>query len=99
MKKRIIMAAIILVLIVSMASTVPGKEQYVDWAVDQARERIGGDNPFLGAGIELAGPQIISNHTEESYYFVCKVYKTEIMGKQVKVIGIFHSFIPVSKNG
>ncbi len=97
MKKWIVTFGIIVILLMVMVVTKPSEDQYIDWVVDKAGEQLAGDNPFIGAGIELIGPNIIRNHTTEKDYFIYKEYKTEMLGKKVKVIGIFHTFIPISK--
>ena len=47
-------------------------------------------------GISLFGEQMIENHTEVHDYLLFNTFKTEFRGRELKFIGVFHTFIPLS---
>lgn len=94
MKKYIVIIILAIALFVS-AMTNPSKAQFVVWAKDQLVEQ--SNNKYLKFGIELVGDQLISSVTTKHDYVFFSLYEVNVLDQEIKVIGLFNQFIPISK--
>jgi hypothetical protein len=94
MKKLLIIGAFAICLIIS-AQTNPSKGEFVTWAKDQLK--IESKNKYLDFGIDLLGEKLISKVTTKKDYVFFSVYEVKALDKEIKVVGVFNHFIPISK--
>lgn len=94
MKKLIIIGALAIFLIIS-AQTNPSKGEFVTWAKDQLKSE--SKNMYVDFGIDLLGEKLISSVTTKQDYVFFSVYEVKALNKQIKVVGLFNHFIPISK--
>lgn len=94
MKKYIFIIIIAIVLIVS-AQTNPSKNQFVVWAKEKLMKE--SKNQYLDFGIELLGDKLISSVTTTNNYVFFSLYEVKVLDQEIKVIGVFNQFIPISK--
>lgn len=96
--KRIISIIFLIVIVFVLSETNPGRSEYIEWISHEAMDQ---SSSIVEKGIlTLAGEKVFDMGTTDSDYFVFSVYKTDFteigMGK-VTCIGVFNSFIPISK--
>ncbi|PGS48295.1 DUF4359 domain-containing protein [Bacillus sp. AFS041924] len=94
MKKLMIIGALAIGLIIS-AQTNPSKGEFVTWAKDQLKSE--SKNKYVDFGIDLLGEKLISSVTTKQDYVFFSVYEVKALDKQIKVVGVFNHFIPISK--
>ncbi|PEJ56874.1 MULTISPECIES: hypothetical protein [unclassified Bacillus (in: firmicutes)] len=94
MKKLIIIGALAICLIIS-AQTNPTKGEFVSWAKDELKSE--SKNKYLDFGIDLLGEKLISSVTTNKDYVFFSIYEVKAFDKQIKVVGLFNHFIPISK--
>ncbi|MEH6939555.1 hypothetical protein V7056_17160 [Bacillus sp. JJ664] len=94
MKKYIFIIILAIVLFIS-AKTNPTKHQFVVWAKDKLVEE--SNNKYLKFGIELVGDHLISSVTTKHDYVFFSLYEVKVLDQEIKVIGVFDRFIPISK--
>ncbi|MCA1060403.1 DUF4359 domain-containing protein [Rossellomorea aquimaris] len=96
MKKWIILLCSFVILSAVMFETKPSQDHYTDWLLENISYRMEGESPLMTMGISLFGEQMVENHTEVNDYLLFNTFKTEFRGKELKFIGVFHTFIPLS---
>lgn len=80
-------------------STNPTKEEYISWLSDKYLSQSNQTNQLVNFGMEVLGKPILRASTAEKNYAIFSIYDTELPnGKGGKVLGVFHFFIPISKN-
>ncbi|MES9685592.1 hypothetical protein CN514_06795 [Bacillus sp. AFS001701] len=94
MKKLLVIGALAICLIIS-AQTNPSKGEFVTWAKDQLK--LESKNKYIDFGIDLLGEKLISKVTTKKDYVFFSVYEVKALDKEIKVIGLFNHFIPISK--
>ncbi len=97
-KKWIILCSVI-VLSAIMYMTKPSQDDYTAWLLENMSDRMEGQSPMMSMGLSLFGEQMIENRTEVNDYLLFNTFKTEFRGKELKFIGVFHTFIPLSLDG
>lgn len=97
MKKKLSLI-IVIAIILLMAFTNPTKAEYVDWASNKLNEAVGEDNTLASIGIELFGNSVISSTTNKKSLLIGSLFTTTYEEQEVKVIGIFGNFIPISNS-
>lgn len=99
-KKISIILIIVVVIALGMFLSKPSKAQYTSWVTNKLSQRLGQQNPMLEKGFLLfGGERLIEANTKSSDYGVVVVYETELRGQNVKVLGLFSTFIPIGKSG
>jgi hypothetical protein len=97
--KKIVSIILLIVVVFVLSETNPGRSAYIEWVTHEAMDQ---SSNILEKGIlSLAGEKVFDMGTTESDYFIFSVYKTdfsEIGLGQVTCIGVFNTFIPISKN-
>ncbi len=96
--KRLASVILFVAAIFVLSATNPERAEYIDWINHKAMDK---SSNLLQKGIlSIAGKSIFDAGTTRSDYFIFSIYETDFsevgMGK-VKSIGIFHRFIPISK--
>ena len=94
MKKFLVIGALAVCLIIS-AQTNPSKGEFVTWAKDQLK--LESKNKYIDFGIDLLGEKLISKVTTKKDYVFFSVYEVKALDKEIKVVGLFNHFIPISK--
>ncbi|MFD4705153.1 hypothetical protein ACFWM3_09805 [Gottfriedia sp. NPDC058432] len=94
MKKLLVIVALAVCLIIS-AQTNPSKGEFVTWAKDQLK--LESKNKYIDFGIDLLGEKLISKVTTKKDYVFFSVYEVKALDKEIKVVGLFNHFIPISK--
>ncbi|PGM57057.1 DUF4359 domain-containing protein [Bacillus sp. AFS053548] len=94
MKKLLVIGALAICLIIS-AQTNPSKGEFVTWAKDQLK--LESKNKYVDFGIDLLGEKLISKVTTKKDYVFFSVYEVKALDKEIKVVGLFNHFIPISK--
>ncbi|KQL33751.1 hypothetical protein AN960_19015 [Bacillus sp. FJAT-25509] len=94
MKKLLVIVALAVCLIIS-AQTNPSKGEFVTWAKDQLK--LESKNKYIDFGIDLLGEKLISKVTTKKDYIFFSVYEVKALDKEIKVVGLFNHFIPISK--
>ncbi|ODG91436.1 MULTISPECIES: hypothetical protein [Bacillaceae] len=94
MKKLLVIGVLAICLIIS-AQTNPSKGEFVTWAKDQLK--LESKNKYLDFGIDLLGEKLISKVTTKKDYVFFSVYEVKALDKDIKVVGLFNHFIPISK--
>ncbi|MGG0176318.1 hypothetical protein [Gottfriedia acidiceleris] len=94
MKKLLVIGALAICLIIS-AQTNPSKGEFVTWAKDQLK--LESKNKYIDFGIDLLGEKLISKVTTKKDYVFFSVYEVKALDKDIKVVGLFNHFIPISK--
>ncbi|MFF2875207.1 hypothetical protein ACFVR2_02675 [Gottfriedia sp. NPDC057991] len=94
MKKLLVIGALAVCLIIS-AQTNPSKGEFVTWAKDQLK--LESKNKYIDFGIDLLGEKLISKVTTKKDYVFFSVYEVKALDKDIKVVGLFNHFIPISK--
>ncbi|MEH7349621.1 hypothetical protein [Gottfriedia acidiceleris] len=94
MKKLLVIGALAVCLIIS-AQTNPSKGEFVTWAKDQLK--LESKNKYIDFGIDLLGEKLISKVTTKKDYVFFSVYEVKALDKEIKVVGLFNHFIPISK--
>jgi hypothetical protein len=95
--KRILSIICLVAVLVVLSKTNPPRSEYVAWLNHNAMDK---SSNLLEKGLfSLAGKPIFDMGTTETDYYLFTIYKTDFssvgMG-EVKSIGIFHQFIPIS---
>ncbi|WLR42853.1 DUF4359 domain-containing protein [Bacillus carboniphilus] len=80
----------------TMYLTKPADYEYDEWALELISEREAEENPLKEVGLQLLGEKIIADNTFVEDYFFLKVYTTSLNDKELKVIGLYNNFIPIS---
>ncbi|MFP7297216.1 hypothetical protein [Neobacillus niacini] len=97
--KKVISIILLIVIVFVLSETNPGRSEYIEWITHEAMDQ---SSNILEKGIlSLAGEEVFDMGTTDKDYFIFSVYKTdfsEIGLSQVTCIGVFNSFIPISKN-
>jgi hypothetical protein len=84
-------------ILVIAAVTNPSKEKFVIWAKDQLKGKY--NNGLVNMGIEVLGDGVINSVTNSSNYVFFTVYDSKISAsKDIKVLGVFNNFIPLSNS-
>lgn len=95
--KKIFFVIIIGFILVIAAVTNPSKENFVIWAKGQLKSQ--SNNGLVNMGIEVFGDGVINSVTNTQNYVFFSVYDSKISNSnEVKVLGIFNNFIPLSKS-
>ncbi|PFH90705.1 hypothetical protein [Bacillus sp. AFS088145] len=94
MKKLLVIGALAICLIISV-QTNPSKGEFVTWAKDQLK--LESKNKYVDFGIDLLGEKLISKVTTKKDYVFFSVYEVKALDKEIKVVGLFNHFIPISK--
>ena len=97
--KKIVSIILLIVIVFVLSETNPGRSAYIEWVTHEAMNQ--SSNLFEKGILSLAGEKVFDMGTTESDYFFLSVYKTdfsEIGLGQVSCIGVFNTFIPISKN-
>lgn len=96
MKKTFFVIIIGFILLIA-AVTNPSKEKFVIWAKEQLKSQ--SNNGLVNMGIEVFGDGVINSVTNTQNYVFFSVYDSKISNSnEVKVLGIFNNFIPLSKS-
>ncbi|MED1206044.1 DUF4359 domain-containing protein [Heyndrickxia acidicola] len=90
--KKVLLAGVVLLV---MLLTNPSKDEYVQWLTDKAKEK--SNNSLVNAGIQLLGPHIFSAVTKEDNWLFISYYDTKIQNHEIKALGLFKHFIPLSE--
>jgi hypothetical protein len=95
--KRIVSIICLVAVLVILTKTNPSRSEYVNWINHKAMDK---SSNVLEKGIfSLAGKSIFDMGTTQTDYYLFTIYKTDFssvgMG-EVKSIGIFNQFIPIS---
>jgi hypothetical protein len=97
--KKVVSIILLIVIVFVLSETNPGRSAYIEWVTHEAMDQ---SSNILEKGIlSLAGEKVFDMGTTESDYFIFSVYKTdftEIGQGRVTSIGVFNTFIPVSKH-
>ncbi|TMU87215.1 hypothetical protein FGG79_03515 [Bacillus sp. BHET2] len=100
MKKWMVLSIVSIVALSGiMFVTKPSQDQYTAWLKEHITERMEGQSSMITVGISLFGEQMIENHTEVKDYLVFNTFETDFRGKELKFVGVFHTFIPLSLGG
>ncbi|MEH7453510.1 hypothetical protein [Gottfriedia acidiceleris] len=94
MKKLLVIGALAICLIIS-AQTNPSKGEFVTWAKEQLK--LESKNKYVDFGIDLLGEKLISKVTTKKDYVFFSIYEVKALDKEIKVVGLFNHFIPISK--
>ncbi|WP_088041815.1 DUF4359 domain-containing protein [Bacillus sp. EAC] len=94
--KKLIVAVIIAVVLIISAQTNPTKGEFVVWAKEKLKKE--SKNKYIDFGLDLLGDKLISSATTTHNYKFFSLYEVRVLNKQVKVIGVFDHFIPISKS-
>jgi len=85
---------IILIIMIFMAVTNPGMDDYVDWVTDQSREEA--SNRFEELVASFVGETMVRRVTSRDNYVLFSIYETDIPDvngeESSRVIGIFGNF-------
>ena len=90
MRKLLLAGGLLLVMLL----TNPSKAEYVQWLTGKAKEK--SNNVLVNAGIDWFGSSIFSAATKEDNWLFVSYYDTKIQHHEIKVLGLFKHFIPVS---
>ena len=93
--KKIISLCILAIVLIVATQTNPSKAEFVDWAKEKLK--VESKNKYIDLGIDLFGEKLINSVTTKEDYVFLSLYEVTAMNKQIKVIGIFNHFIPISK--
>jgi len=97
--KRIVTIICLVAVLFILTKTNPPRSEYVAWINQKAMDK---SSNILEKGIfSLAGKPIFDMGTTQKDYYLFTIYKTDFssvgMG-EVKSIGIFNQFIPISSS-
>lgn len=96
MKKKIILSILILLLFTAIITN-PNKNDYVAWCKESSMNK---SEDILSYGLlSVFGNSIYTTTTKSSNYYLFSIYETNIVDNEIKVLGIFNKFIPISKTG
>ncbi|WP_168122831.1 DUF4359 domain-containing protein [Paenibacillus sp. HB172176] len=95
--KLAILLTCVVVLLALMFFTKPGMDQYQEWVQEKVVSRMAEKKPAMAMLLTLFGDQWITENTQESDYLIANVFETELMGRKLKVLGVFGFFIPIGK--
>ncbi|MFE4711890.1 MULTISPECIES: hypothetical protein [unclassified Paenibacillus] len=77
----------LIVLLVALLATNPGKEDFVDYAIKNISEESGGK---LGAGIaNMIGKPVLNSVTERENYILFSIFKLPVLDGSNNYLGIF----------
>jgi hypothetical protein len=96
--KNLIKLLLVAVVVFVLVETNPSKPEYVDWLKQKTMNE---SSSLLEKGtISLFGKTVFDMGTKRTDYFVFSYYDTDLTdigAGEVKCIGLFNHFIPVSK--
>lgn len=96
MKKWIIVSVVIMVVLFSsMYLTKPTEEMYTEWLLGVVSEKAGANQPLQKNALKIFGKKMIETSSEYNDYVIFTIHKTKFSGKEIKFIGIYHSFVPI----
>lgn len=96
MKKFLFLIVIGFILVIA-AMTNPTKEKFITWEKDQLKSQ--SNNGLVSWGIDVLGGSILNSATTGQNYVFFTIYDTKIANtSEVKVLGLFNNFIPISKS-
>jgi hypothetical protein len=97
---RYIVYAIILILFISLVAANPTRDEYNGWVAEQVME--GTQNVIIQGLVNLISEPILNTSTTHTDYIIFSIYETDLslLGvENIKVIGIWNHFIPLSGPG
>ena len=97
--RRIFTSICLIAVLFILTKTNPPRSEYVEWMNHQAMDK---SSNLLEKGVlSLAGKPIFDMGTTQKDYYLFTIYKTDFssvgMG-EVKSIGVFNRFIPISSS-
>ncbi|MGD7045837.1 hypothetical protein [Jeotgalibacillus proteolyticus] len=97
MKKWIAISGVLIIaLLVIMFITKPSEEKYNAWLIENISTRLDEQSPMAAMGISLFGEQIIESNTVVEDYMIFNTFETKFQEREMKFIGVFNMFIPLS---
>jgi hypothetical protein len=86
---------LLIILIVVMIVTNPSKDDFYDWASNQALEN--SETVIGGAITNLFVSPILKSVTVRKDYIVCSTYHVDLDDDEIVYLGIFKQFIEIKK--
>jgi hypothetical protein len=95
MKKKYVLIAIIVLLIIVATITNPSKNDFITWSKEKLKSE--SNNGLVNWGIEVLGDDLIASATTTNNLVLLSIF-TVILSEteRVKVLGIFNNFIPLT---
>jgi hypothetical protein len=94
--KKVLLIIVLGFILVIAAFTNPSREKFITWEKDQMKSQ--SNNGLVSWGIDVLGGSILNTATTEQNYVFFTIFDTKVTNtSEMKILGLFNNFIPLSK--